>query len=85
MEKDDDKEGAAAPEGQTKYTIDEDAAAAQRSGSGSHGPTWRDIDGRGVCITRHGYRYDGFFMKGQRHGQGREIPVGWHNLYTWHF
>ena len=45
----------------------------------------KDIDGRGVYIGRDGYRYDGFFKAGKRHGHGREIPTGLHSDYNWIF
>jgi len=43
------------------------------------------IDGRGVYISKDGYRYDGFFKAGKRHGYGREIRNDLHYSYKWIF
>jgi len=41
------------------------------------------IDGRGVYISKGGYRYDGFFKAGKRHGHGREIRNDLHTRFKW--
>ena len=36
-------------------------------------------------MRKDGYRYDGFFRRGLRHGFGREVPTGLHKKYNWIF